>query len=156
MYSQVGYCRARLRSVGNKPQLRPKTSVLYLDMSRCRSTISLVNIKPYKRTCMISRFNNLYSPLHSPSFSLTLSLSLSLSLSPLPLLGLFLTWGDLSASVPIFVGAVFSPPCLNVTPSSKTMWRRRKREGGAPGAGAAGEGRGELVKRATKFGKIKH
>lgn len=47
--------------------------------------------------------------------------------------------GDLFASVPIFVGSVFSSPCLNVTPSSKTMQAGGERENERVNVGAMGD-----------------
>lgn len=56
--------------------------------------------------------------------------------APLPLL----LSGDLFASVPIFVGSVFSSPCLNVTPSSKTIWGVGERENERVNVGETGDG----------------
>lgn len=47
--------------------------------------------------------------------------------------------GDLFASVPIFVGSVFSSPCLNVTPSSKTMQAVGERENERVDVGETGD-----------------
>lgn len=66
----------------------------------------------------------------SPNAGVTIS-----TYSPLALL----LCGDLFASVPIFVGSVFSSPCLNVTPSSKTMRAVGERENERVNAGETGD-----------------
>jgi len=76
---------------------------------------------------------------------LMLSLSLSLSLSL-----------DLFASVLIFVSTVFSSPCLNVIPSSKTIWRERKRGSRAEGGKKGGGGTMTAVCRCRKTCKNSH
>lgn len=61
--------------------------------------------------------------------------------------------GDLFASVPIFVGSVFSSPCPNVTPSSKTMQAVGERENERVNVGETGDvevGRGVTRKMSEK------
>lgn len=76
-----------------------------------------------------------YSLLPFPNPGVTIS-----SYALLPLLS-----RDLFASVPIFVCTVFSSPCLNVTPSSKTIRGVGERENERANVGDIEEGAGGVL-----------
>lgn len=91
---------------------------------KCTNVTSLISFSYVKNLLC-------YSLLPLPHPGVTLSLYAH---APLPS-------SDLFAPVPIFVGGVFSSPCLNVTPSSKTIQRVGERENERANAGEIEEGR---------------